>query len=60
MKKTASSDRVDCKPDATSRNEASATHDMIHGRGSLAQVRTAMARNTVVHREAAETRKSRK
>jgi hypothetical protein len=60
MKKTASSDRVDCKPDSTSRNEARATHDMMHGRGSLSQVRTAMDRNTVVHREAVETRMSKR
>jgi hypothetical protein len=60
MKKTASSDRVDTKPDATSRNERDATHNMIHGRGSLAQVRSAMDRNTVIHREAAQTRVSRR
>jgi hypothetical protein len=59
MKKTASSDRADSKPDATSRNEARATHDMMHGRGSLAQVRKAQEANTVTHRSSPETRKSR-
>jgi hypothetical protein len=60
MKKTASTDRVDSKPDATSRNERDATHDMLHGRGSLAQVRTAMDRNTVSHKSSPELRKSKR
>jgi hypothetical protein len=54
MAKTASSTRVNAKPDSSSRNEARATHNMMHGRGdpdrAFDRMRSAQAANTTVHK----------
>jgi pentose-5-phosphate-3-epimerase len=61
--KDASSTKVNANPDAASRAERDATAKHMMGSGSdrsFANMRKAQAENVTVHREAAETRKSRK
>jgi hypothetical protein len=54
MKKVPSSVQADCKPDAASRAERDATHNMMHGRGdpdrAFDRMRSAQAANTTVHK----------
>jgi hypothetical protein len=59
-----SSTRVNAKPDSASWAERDATQRCLMGSensaGNFGKMRAAQERNTTTHREAAETRKSRK
>jgi hypothetical protein len=64
MAKDASSTRVNANPDSASRNERDRTNACFMGSsnsaGNFGKMRKAQEANTVAHREAAQTRMSRR